>query len=228
VLLALVAPVGIVTYWLVNGLQHGEKLNNILEPLQRSMRVAGITALAAGVIALPLVMLQVRYAGKLSRWLNIGATVGFALPGIVVAISLVYFATRYAINLYQTLPLMIFAYILRFLPQMTNPVRASWLQVNPHVEESALTLGKNRWRVFTSITLPLVRNGWIAGVALVFLTVMKELPVTIILSPTEFSTLATEIWSATQEAFYARAAAPALMLVLVSALSLVYILETDD
>lgn len=228
VLLSLIAPVGIVVYWLINGLQHGQELNGVLIPLQRSMRVSGAAAFVAGAISIPLVLMQVRYPGRMSRWMNIGSTVGFALPGIVVAIALVYFATRYAINLYQTLPLLILAYILRFLPQMTNPIRASWLQINPHIEESAMTLGKNRWQVFASVTLPLIRSGWITGMALVFLTVMKELPVTLILSPIEFSTLATEIWSSTQEAFYARAAAPALVLILVSALSLFYILETDD
>jgi iron(III) transport system permease protein len=60
------------------------------------------------------------------------------------------------------------------------------------------------------------------------LTVIKELPITLILSPTGFDTLATQIWSATAEAFYARAAAPALMLLVVSALSMIYILEPDD
>lgn len=226
--LALIAPIGVIVYWLVNGLQSGQELNAILEPLQNSMRVAGAAALAAGIFGVPLVLMQVRYPSQLSRWLNIGASLGFALPGVVVAISLVYFATRYAGSIYQTLPLLIFAYVVRFLPQMIGPLRTSLLQINPHIEESARTLGKNRWQVFRTITAPLMRSGWIAGVALVFLTVMKELPATLILSPIGFQTLATQIWSATAEAFYARAAAPALVLVLVSALSLIYILEPDD
>jgi iron(III) transport system permease protein len=52
--------------------------------------------------------------------------------------------------------------------------------------------------------------------ALVFLTAMKELPATLLLAPIGFSTLATQVWSATNEAFFARAAAPALALVLLS------------
>ena len=228
VLFALVAPVGVITYWLVNGLQHGEKLNIILEPLQNSMRVAGMSALVAGLIGLPLVFLQVRYPNRLSQWLNIGASLGFALPGVVVAISLVFMATRYAPSLYQTFPLLIFAYVVRFLPQVLGPLRTSLLQINPHVEESALTLGKSRWQVLSTITAPLIRSGWVAGVALVFLTTLKELPATLILSPLGFKTLATQIWSATEEAFYARAAAPALVLVVISALSLIYVLDPDD
>jgi iron(III) transport system permease protein len=228
VTLALVAPVGVIVYWLINGLQHGQILNDVLGPLQRSMRVAAITAGIAGLLGLPLAFMQVRYPGRVSHLLSIGAYIGYALPGVVVAVALVFFATRYIFELYQTLPLLIFAYLVRFLPEMLGPLRASLLQVNPHVEESAATLGKSPLTVFATITTPLVRPGLAAGVALVFLTVMKELPATRILAPTGYDTLATDIWAATEELFYARAAAPALVLLIVSALSLVYILEPDD
>jgi len=66
------------------------------------------------------------------------------------------------------------------------------------------------------VTLPLVRSGLIAGAALVFLVTMKELPATLILGPLGFNTLATQVWSASSEAFFAKAAAPALLLVLLS------------
>ena len=69
-----------------------------------------------------------------------------------------------------------------------------------------------------TVTLPLVRPGVLAAAALVFLTTMKELPATLILSPFGFKTLATSIWSATSEAFFARAAVPALLLILVSSI----------
>ncbi|KAB2860632.1 MAG: iron ABC transporter permease, partial [Anaerolineae bacterium] len=61
VLLALVAPIGVTVYWLINGLERGEAFNEMLGPLQRSMRLAGITAGVAGLVALPLVVMQVRY-----------------------------------------------------------------------------------------------------------------------------------------------------------------------
>jgi len=118
--------------------------------------------------------------------------------------------------------------VVRFLAQAIGPARAALLQVNPHLEESGLLLGRGRAHVFATVTLPLMRSGVVAGVALVFLTVMKELPVTLLLAPSGYDTLATRIWSASSEAFYARAAAPALVLVALSALSLVYVLEPDD
>ena len=73
-----------------------------------------------------------------------------------------------------------------------------------------------------------LRPGIWAGVALVFLTTLKELPATLLLGPTGFTTLAVQIWSAADEAFFARAAAPSLLLLAVSAFSIVIILRQED
>ena len=97
------------------------------------------------------------------------------------------------------------------------------LQVSPNVEDAARSLGSSPVRLLTSITVPLVRPGILAGAALVFLLVMKELPATLILSPIGFETLATSVWSAASEAFFARAAAPALLLILVSSIALTFL-----
>ena len=78
-----------------------------------------------------------------------------------------------------------------------------------------------------SVTVPLVRPGVLMGAALVFLVSMKELPATLILSPLGFDTLATSIWSASSEAFFARAAAPALTLILISSLPMVYLIVRE-
>jgi len=235
-LVALIAPLGVVSYWLLNGLRHGETLRDVLAPLQQSLRAAAVAAGASGSVALPFVFFQVRYPGRLSRLLVQTPFLGYALPGIVVGLAFVFWGASWGHRLngllgggdYRTFWLLIAAYIVRFLPQAMNPARASLLQVNPALEESALLLGRGPLRVFRTITLPLMRSGLAAGMALVFLTVMKELPVTLLLAPTGTDTLATRIWSASSEAFYARAAAPALILVLFSAMSLVYILEPDD
>ena len=71
----------------------------------------------------------------------------------------------------------------------------------------------------------MIWQGVASGGALVFLTVMKELPATLLLSPIGFKTLTTTIWGAVSEAFYARAATPALVLILVSSLSLLFLLK---
>ena len=76
----------------------------------------------------------------------------------------------------------------------------------------------------TPIAAALILSGFSPGAALVFLLTMKELPATLILSPIGFNTLATSIWSAASEAFFARAAAPALMLIAASSLPLAFLM----
>lgn len=228
--IALIGPMSVIVYWLYNGyVVQGEEIRDIVRPLQSSIRIAALAALACGIAAMPLVFLQVRYPKFYNQWIARSAYLGYALPGVVVALALVFVGARYfSTTLYQTLPMLIFAYVIRFLPQALGPARASLMQVSPQIEECGLTLGKSRRKVFLGITLPLMRPGLVAGMALVFLTTMKELPLTLLLAPIGYDTLAVRIWSATSESFYARAAAPALVMVIISALSLVFVLEADD
>jgi iron(III) transport system permease protein len=121
--------------------------------------------------------------------------------------------------------MLIFAYLILFLPQSVGTVRSSLLQVDPKLEEAALSLGRNARQTLGEITLPLVRPGLLGGAVLVFLTAMKELPATMLLSPIGFRTLATEIWQATENVAFADAAAASLALLLVSAGSTLFIID---
>ena len=153
--------------------------------------------------------------------------IGFALPGVVVALALAFFGANYLRPLYQTVWLLVFAYVVLLLPAALGATRASLHQVSPRLEEAARGLGRTPGQVMRSVTVPLVRPGVLMGAALVFLVSMKELPATLILSPLGFDTLATSIWSASSEAFFARAAAPALTLILISSLPMVYLIVRE-
>ncbi|MFQ5611768.1 MAG: ABC transporter permease [Anaerolineae bacterium] len=226
--LGLALPLIVIGYWLLRGLIAGEALKLGLDTVLNSLTASGLAALAAVVMAVPVVVLAVRFPGRLSGWLARGTYVGYALPGVVIALSLVFFGANYATFLYQTLAMLVFAYIVRFLPQAVGSTRASLLQISPRLEEAARSLGRTSGQALCSITLPLLKPGLFTGMALVFLTGMKELPATLLLGPTGFGTLATRIWGATEEAFFARAAAPALLLVFVSAISVWLILSQEE
>ena len=100
--------------------------------------------------------------------------------------------------------------------------------MNIHLEEAALGLGRSPIRVLFDVTLPLVRTGLVTSAVLVFLTTMKELPATLLLRPTGFETLATRVWSWTEEAFFAQAAPFALLLVIVSSISVAILLSQEQ
>jgi iron(III) transport system permease protein len=222
VALALVLPAGVLLYWLARGLQAGQALGGLGTAARNSVLASGLAAVVVVLASLPPAVLNVRRPGRLSHALERLTYVGFALPGVVIALALVFFGAHYAWPLYQTLPMLILAYAILFLPQGVGAVRAALLQVHPSLEETARSLGRSPLQVFAGITLPLVRPGLAAGAGLVFLTAMKELPATLILGPFGFKTLATHVWSAVSEAFFARAAAPALLLILLSSLPMAF------
>jgi len=227
VLISLVIPVSILLYWTIRGVSEGESISLNWDYAFNSAYASGIAALVTVAAALPVAILAVRYSGRLSSLLERATYIGFAMPGVVVGLALVFFATNYADFVYQTMALLIFAYVISFLPQAVGAIRASLLQVNPRLEEASRSLGRNSFRTTLSVTIPLIRPGMMAGAALVFLTVMKELPATLILSPFGFKTLATSIWSSTSEAFFARAAISSLLLILVSSVPMAYFVIRD-
>jgi iron(III) transport system permease protein len=227
VLLSLIVPVGVLVFWLARGLASGEPLRLLWGAAFNSVYVSALAAAVAALAALPVAVLAVRFPGRVAGFIERLSYLGYALPGVVLALALVFFGANYAPGLYGTLALLIFAYAIHFLPQAVGATRAALLQVRPSVEEAARGLGRGPAGVVATITAPLISSGILAGTALVFLTTMKELPATLLLSPLGFDTLATSIWTSASEAFFARAAAPALLLILVSALPM-YLLVIKD
>jgi iron(III) transport system permease protein len=224
---ALLFPVGVIAYWLLRGVAAGETLVAMGGALWNSFQAAALAAVVALALALPVAVLSVRFPSRLSFITSRAAYIGYGLPGIVVALSLVYFGASYLPLLYQTLVMLIFAYIVRFLPESLGALRTNLFQISPRIEEAAQGLGLTHRQVMQRVTVPLLRPGLWAGAALVFLSVIRELPATLLLAPTGFTTLATQIWAATEAASFTRAAAPSLLLVTVSALSLIFILGRE-
>ena len=228
VLAALVLPTGVILYWLLRGLASGEPLAPVWAATLNSFRAGALAAVAAAFLGFPIAFAAVRLGGRLMSLAARAVYLGYGLPGIVIALSLVFFGANFAPWLYQTLWMLVFAYVVRFLPQAMGAMQISLLQMNPRLEEAGHSLGLGNRAVFRRITAPIVRPGVLAGMALVFLTTVKELPATLLLSPTGFSTLATQIWSATDEAFFTRAAAPALVLLAMSAFSIFLVLMQEE
>ncbi|MDA1280014.1 MAG: iron ABC transporter permease [Chloroflexi bacterium] len=223
VLVGLIIPVGVLVHWLVRGLINDQQLLPLLVPARNSLYVSLLAAIVTVLAALPVAILAVRFRSGLSRFFERSTYIGFGLPGVVVALSLVFFGINVARPLYQSIWLLVFAYGVLFLPASIGSLRSSLLQVNPRIEEAAQGLGRSQWNVIFSVTVPLVMPGALAGAAMVFLLAMKELPATLILSPIGYRTLSTSIWSAASEAYFARTAAAALLLVIAAGVPTAYL-----
>lgn len=219
--LGLVLPLGVTLFWLVrgltvSGLDEIASLQEVMQLAWHSIWAAGLAAVVATICALPVAILAARFPSRITTAIERCCYIGFGLPGIVVALSLVFWGANYLPWLYQTLPMLVFSYLVLFLPQSVGTLRSSLLQVNPQLEESARSLGRTPWQTLKEITLPLVLPGVLSGAVLVFLTAIKELPATLLLAPIGFNTLSMHIWKATENVSYSDAATGVLAMLVVS------------
>ncbi|WP_049984060.1 iron ABC transporter permease [Halorubrum sp. BV1] len=226
--LALLVPLWILGLWLIRS-ETGRRPSMAFEPVQvlNSVSISAAAAVVAAMVAIPIAYFAANHDSPLAAVFERATYVGFAVPGIVLALALVYFGSGYLPWIYQTLPLLVFAYVVRFLPQAVGSSRTAILQVDQQLVEAGRTLGESPGGAFKRVTLPLTRSGIVAGAALVFLTTMKELPVTLVLRPSEFETIVTQIWRAQETALYQYAVVPTLILLVISGLSMVVILTQE-
>jgi iron(III) transport system permease protein len=225
--LALVAPVAVLTYWTVRGVDAGTSRPNslvadpgrLVEPALNTTLASVSAALVAVAVVLPAAFLTARHRDRIGSGAAALVTGGFALPGLVIALALAFWTLRSPGPigaLYQTLPLLVGAYALHFGALAFAPAHVAAGSVPRRLDDAARTLGRGRLARLATIDLPLMAPGLAAGAGLVLLSAMKELPVTLLLAPAGFPTLATRIWSSTEDAFWADASIAALALLAVS------------
>ncbi len=226
--IGVILPVAILLGWATNP--------NVSSPINMNMGVAswnaitssGVTALVVALAAMPLALLAHRSKTGASQTLVGIAYIGNALPGIVIGLALVFFGANAFPVLYQTLPLLVLGYSIRFLPYGIASTRSALSGMSPSLDEAAQSLGLSSWRTLVRVTLPLVGTGIIAGMGLVFLNTMKELPTTLMLAPIGFVTPATRIWMASESGQLALIGQPGLVLIALSCLGLALLLWRDS
>jgi iron(III) transport system permease protein len=190
--------------------------------------VSVLGAIACVALAVPIAVLNERFRSKLSGALESAAFVGHALPGLVIALSLVFIGVRFLTPIYQRLPLLVIAYVALFLPLAVGAIRPSISQASPRLEEIGQSLGISRLQSLRRITLPIASPGIASGAALVALTCVKELPATLLLRPTGFETLSTRVWSDTSVADYASAAPFAITMVILGVIPMLILRKTSQ
>jgi len=203
--------------WMLADAARASVLSRTGHALWNSISVSLPAALLAGVFALPVAYLSVRHDSRWTRGLERVAYLGYATPPLAFALAWIVFVLWAVPFLYQTLFALIVAYTLHFLAESIGPLRSALYQTPPRLEEAAKSLGSGPFGVFLRVLVPLVRRGFLVSVAFVFLSAMKELPLTILLAPPGFQTLATNTWSYAEEAMFAQAAPFALTIILFSA-----------
>ena len=222
-LLALVAPLATLGYWAGRGIANPDRRTGVVAldgaglatSVASTVAVSALAAVVTVLVMLPLSWLLVHRPAPTTHATNLVVTAGFALPGVVVALALVFWALQvpFAERVYQTLPLLLAGYVLLFGAQAAGAGRVAVGAVPKRLSESARMLGAHRWRRFRTVELPLMAPGLLAAGGLVFLSVMKELPLTLLLRPTNLPMLSADIWNSTESLYLAQAGVESLVLV---------------
>ena len=172
------------------------------------------------------------------------ATLGYALPGSVLAVgimvSFVWFdqwiieALRSGLGisvgpvLTGTLVALLLAYGVRFMAVAHGPIDSSFERIRPTLWQAARSLGASNWEILWRVSLPLLRTGLMSAGLLVFVEVMKEMPATLLLRPFGWDTLAIRVFEMTSEGQWDRAALPAVTLILTGLIPVVLLVRRSS
>ena len=191
--------------------------SKVIDATFNTLGVSVVAAVAAVAAVLPIALMVGRYhSGALAHAVVIST---FALPGLLVALSMRFWTLHsdLAFDLFNdTTALLVFAYTVRFGSLAMGATLVAVRGVPDLLHDSARVLGVGRARRFLTVDLPIMAAGLLAGAGLVLLSVMKELPISLLVSPLGFSTLATRIFGSFEDAFIAEAGIMAVALVMLS------------
>ncbi|MFO7542461.1 MAG: iron ABC transporter permease [Thiobacillus sp.] len=209
-------------------IQFGEKY---LTLAGNSFTLALAASLLAAMVALLLAYADRLHPGVLMATAKRIASLGYAVPGTVIAVGalipltaldhalIIYVREHYGITLGLILTgsaiALVFAYLARFLAVALNAVESSMARIRPSIDDAARSLGAGRSALLARVHLPMLASGILSAVLLVFVDVMKELPATIVLRPFNFETLATQVYILAADERLAEAATPSLAIVAV-------------
>ena len=195
-----------------------------------SLLLAGMGALMVVVVALLLAYAGRRRPGNTMMWTQRLATIGYAFPGAVLAVGLfipVAWLDNWLIDsgrawfgfegyeiLKGTLLVMLLAYLVRFLAVGFGPIDSGLHRITRNVDEAARNLGTGSAGLLTRVHLPMLRASLLTAAALVFVDIMKEMPITLMTRPFGWDTLAVRVFEMTSEGEWERAALPSLAIVI--------------
>jgi len=235
VLIAFLIPGLQLSIWAVESLAV-ELDSRYIGLLLRSLLFAGMAAGFITALSLLLAYIRRQHTDRFTTWIIRLSTMGYALPGIVLAVGiviiinavdrpLVWVLTELAgleisAVFNGTILTVLFAYTVRFLTAGFNSINSSMLRITRNLDEASALLGVTGGRLLWRVHVPILKSGLFMAAMLVFVDVMKEMPITLMTRPFGWDTLAVKIFELTSEGEWQRAALPSLTLVLAGLLPL--------
>ncbi|MFB3080560.1 MAG: ABC transporter permease [Nitrosomonadaceae bacterium] len=212
--------------------------------LWHSLMLSGLAALLTCSVAVLVVYSARRHTDAVTRVAVRIATIGYALPGVVLAVGIFVplawldnWLSEMAMQLFHietglliqgTLAIMLIAYMTRFLAVAHYPIDSAMQRITFSIDEASMGLGLNGWAMLKRVHLPILKGGIFTAIALVFVDVMKEMPITLMTRPFGWDTLAVRIFEMTSEGEWEQAALPAVALVLAGLIPIVLLTRQTE
>mgnify|MGYP001574477278 CR=1 FL=1 len=242
-LVAFILPIGQLVFWSASVFSRDFD-ERYVSFLWHSLLLGGIAAILTAACALTLAYAQRRHGDAWTRGAVRIATLGYAVPGPVLAVG-IFIPLAWLDNqlvhlgkallgrdpgllLQGTLLVMLPAYLTRFLAVAYNPVESAMQRITRNLDEAARTFGVAGLSMLRRVHLPMLHGGLFTAAALVFVDVMKEMPITLMTRPFGWDTLAVRIFEMTSEGEWERAALPAVALVLAGLLPIALLVRQAE
>jgi iron(III) transport system permease protein len=211
--------------------------------LLHSIWLAGLAAVAVTVLGLLLSAIRQHHRDSLTQWIVRLATLGYAIPGTVLAVG-VFIPVAWLDNqliiiaswlgwetsqiLKGSLLVMLLALSARFLAVAYQPIDAAMQRITRNQGNAARSLGLSPRQTLMRLQLPMVRGGLLTAALIVFVDVMKEMPITLMTRPFGWDTLAVRVFEMTSEGMWDRAALPSLAIVLAGLLPVILLVRKSE
>lgn len=207
--------------------------------IQNSFVLGTVSATIAVALSLLLAYNARLHKAPLARWINRLVSLGYAVPGIVIAVGVLIplahfdnaldarmraaFGISTGLLLTGTMTALVYAYLVRFMSAAMHTVEAGLAQVRPSMDDAARSLGTGPLATLLRVHAPMLARSLLTAGLIVFVDVVKELPVTLVMRPFNLDTLATQIYVYTADERLAEAALPSLVVVMVALVPLILI-----
>ena len=223
-LLGFVIPVGQMLFWLSLSFDHIRWMD-LLSGISETMQVAVIASLLVVILSWLFAFLQRRaqltgfwkYASKM-------ALLGYSMPGAVLGIGVVMLVLFLNPSwLFVGTTALIIGYVSRFFAVGFNPIASGYSKIPMSVDESTSLLGKPTSTLLTKVHFPMLKPAVVAAFIIVFIDIVKELPLTLILRPFNFETIATQAFQFATDEMAIESAAPSLVIIFIAAVPVFFL-----